>query len=703
MASMKYISTCLLILLTGLFIPVHAQNNPYKIDDSLYPIYQRATKWRTRPQGLLAADTLYIEAVKKKDKKAECLALTIPVYYYYAGNDFNLLRQAATKLKEKARKNDYLQYYYFAWTNEINWSLNHGKTLRALQIAEEMKEQAFKDQHDYGIFSCIRMLGNIYRLRGNEDLSITYYRKALDYMLEHLPEQDPAPLYQNLIRYYRGQKEEGYPKALELAEKGIKEAKTPRSRIGVMLEKSQLLYWMQRVDEFNAYYDECMSLIKRYGIVQNELLRRVHIYKLILNKEYDKAYSAADSVGNPLETFRLRGEISRKAGDYEKAYLYLSLVNSYKDSIGRQIQSSDLAELNAQIGNERMKLEAQALEFKNTELSLQNTQLELEQTKSHAELEQMNAENSKLVLENRNLELARLNVESERQKAILKEQQIVSRHHIVMLSLVLSFFFLFTCFLVFYLYKRRKSMIALREKNDELIIARDRAEESDKMKMVFIQNMSHEIRTPLNAIVGFSQIIAMPDMEVGEEERKEFSMLIQHNSELLTTLVNDVLDLASLESGKYNMRLALHRCNDLCRMAMASVTHRKPDEVRLYFTSDVADDFQLMTDEKRLQQVLINFLTNAEKHTEEGEIHLSCSLAENPGKITFAVADTGPGVPDDKIDTIFERFNKLDEFKQGTGLGLNICRLISERLNGEVRLDRNYTAGARFVFVLPLN
>ncbi len=125
--------------------------------------------------------------------------------------------------------------------------------------------------------------------------------------------------------------------------------------------------------------------------------------------------------------------------------------------------------------------------------------------------------------------------------------------------------------------------------------------------------------------------------------------------------------------------------------------------MKLYFTSDVADDYLIVTDEKRLEQVLINFLTNAEKHTEQGEIHLHCSLSEIAGKITFSVADTGSGIPEDKADSIFERFNKLDAFKQGTGLGLNICRIIAERLNGEVRLDRNYTGGSRFLLILPLN
>ena len=163
-----------------------------------------------------------------------------------------------------------------------------------------------------------------------------------------------------------------------------------------------------------------------------------------------------------------------------------------------------------------------------------------------------------------------------------------------------------------------------------------------------------------------------------------------------------MLDLASLESGKNVMHIASCKCNDVCRAALASVQHRKPSGVNLYFTSEADDDYQLVTDGIRIQQVLINFLTNAEKNTSEGEIHLHCSLSEVSGRVTFSVADTGPGVPADKVDCIFERFIKLDAFKQGTGLGLNICRVIAERLQGEVKYDLNYTRGARFLLILPL-
>ena len=250
------------------------------------------------------------------------------------------------------------------------------------------------------------------------------------------------------------------------------------------------------------------------------------------------------------------------------------------------------------------------------------------------------------------------------------------------------------------LLKRQREKVKL--STQKLATSRINAENAMRAKSVFLSNMSHEIRTPLNAIVGFSQLLSNPDLPLEDEEKLEFSSLVQHNSELLTTLVNDILDLSALESGKYTMNLTSCHCNEMCRLILSTVMDRKAEGVKLYYTSEVADDFQITTDEQRLQQVLINFLTNAEKHTEKGEIHLHCSLTEYPDRITFSVSDTGPGIPADKMDSVFERFKKLDEFKQGSGLGLNICRTIAERLHGEVKVDKSYTNGARFLLILPL-
>ena len=214
--------------------------------------------------------------------------------------------------------------------------------------------------------------------------------------------------------------------------------------------------------------------------------------------------------------------------------------------------------------------------------------------------------------------------------------------------------------------------------------------------------MSHEIRTPLNSIVGFSQLITSPDANLSQEERQDFCHLIQHNSDLLLTLVGDILSAAELESNRYTMKIAPHSCNKLCREAITTVEHRKPEGVKLYYTSEVDDCYELITDGQRVCQILINFLTNAEKHTTQGEIRLHCSLTEHPGYVTFSVTDTGTGIPPEYSETIFERFEKADSFGQGTGLGLNICRLIAERLKGKVLLDKEYKEGARFVFVLPV-
>lgn len=314
----------------------------------------------------------------------------------------------------------------------------------------------------------------------------------------------------------------------------------------------------------------------------------------------------------------------------------------------------------------------------------------------------MNSENNQLQLKNRNLELAQFKAETERKQSLMRAKQAESEHQLMILKFVLTFICFFAATLAFYVYLRRKTVRLLQFKNEELTVARDHAEQADRMKTYFIQNMSHEIRTPLNAIVGFSQILADPDMPLEDEEKKEFSSLVQRNSELLTTLVNDILDLSALQSGKYTMNLASHYCNEMCQTILSTVIHRKPNEVKLYYTSEVPDDFMITTDRQRVQQVLTNFLTNAEKHTEQGEIRLHCSASENPGMITFSVTDTGTGIPADKLDSIFERFKKLDEFKQGSGLGLNICRIIADRLHGEVKVDREYTGGARFLFILPI-
>lgn len=223
---------------------------------------------------------------------------------------------------------------------------------------------------------------------------------------------------------------------------------------------------------------------------------------------------------------------------------------------------------------------------------------------------------------------------------------------------------------------------------------------ANKAKTLFLQNMSHEIRTPLNAMFGFSQLLGMPDGTWSEEEREEYNKFIFNSYNMLDMLIGDILDIADSESGNYHIEMGSVLVNAACRNAMMSVEYRKPSSVKLYYTSEVDDDYTALSDGRRIQQVIINYLTNACKHTSKGEIHLHCSLSEHPGRLTFSVTDTGTGVPADKADFIFNRFTKLDNFVQGSGLGLNICQMVASKMGGEVYLDKSYTGGARFVFVI---
>lgn len=226
---------------------------------------------------------------------------------------------------------------------------------------------------------------------------------------------------------------------------------------------------------------------------------------------------------------------------------------------------------------------------------------------------------------------------------------------------------------------------------------------ANKAKTVFLQNMSHEIRTPLNAMFGFAQLLGLPDGSWTDEEKSQYNTYIINSYNMLDMLIGDIIDTADSASGNYNIVTEDVTVNSVCRNALMSVEYRVPAEVNLSFTSDLSDDHVIRSDGKRIQQVLINYLSNACKHTIQGEIHLHCSTTENPGKLTFSVTDTGEGIPADKADVIFNRFTKLNQFVQGSGLGLHICQTIASKLDGEVSLDTSYTGGARFLFIINCN
>ena len=237
----------------------------------------------------------------------------------------------------------------------------------------------------------------------------------------------------------------------------------------------------------------------------------------------------------------------------------------------------------------------------------------------------------------------------------------------------------------------------LKEANQKVMMA-------NAAKTRFVQNMSHEVRTPLNAIVGFSQLLSLPDGTFTDQEKEEFSGHIINNSKMLTMLLDDILNASAMDSNQYKITLEDSELHFICRSAISSTEHRLQPGVTMTYEPESAEPFNFRTDPRRVQQILINLLTNACKHTQSGSIVLSTSLTAEPGYVTFAVTDTGTGVPPEQAEKIFERFTKLNDFVQGTGLGLSICRDIAGLMGAKVYLDTTWEGpGSRFILSVPVN
>lgn len=245
--------------------------------------------------------------------------------------------------------------------------------------------------------------------------------------------------------------------------------------------------------------------------------------------------------------------------------------------------------------------------------------------------------------------------------------------------------------------KRQREKVKL--STQKLATSRINAENAMRAKSVFLSNMSHEIRTPLNALSGFSSLLTEEGLD--DETRRQCNEVIQQNSELLLKLINDVIDLSSLEFGKLQFCIAQHDAVSICRNVIDTVNKVKQTQAELTFTTEL-EEMPIETDDSRLQQVLINLLINATKFTPQGSIVLKLEK-ETDDTVLFTVTDTGCGIPKDKQANIFQRFEKLNENAQGSGLGLSICQLIIEHIGGQIWIDSEYAEGSRFCFTHPIS
>lgn len=256
-------------------------------------------------------------------------------------------------------------------------------------------------------------------------------------------------------------------------------------------------------------------------------------------------------------------------------------------------------------------------------------------------------------------------------------------------------------YIFIYIMGRRRLIKKIWKRNAELKIALEKADSANLMKTNFIRSMSHEIRTPLNAINGFTQFLCDPEFELSDEEKLDMQKRVTSNTEVITIIINELLEMAAGETGTLDSsEFTPVNINEVCREAKKRVEKHNDHHLQIVFTTELDDDFTIKSNEETILQIMNKITSNAQKFTKEGSIVFHASRHDST--LEISVTDTGIGIPEDKQQSVFDNFVKLDEFSEGVGLGLSISVRLAKSLGGNIYIDSTYKTGSRFVLQLPI-
>ena len=648
---------------------------------------------------------------------AKLSQLLVPVKHYCLHtHDLAAVDRALKPYMLYAKEHNRIEHFYtevsLLTTFLVNSSANYAA---AIDYQTKMLDYAKKHNHLYGIMTGLVSLGNMHRSCFQLVQAIDAYKQALE-----LNKKYPSRFHDIGIDYKRIAEcyfiAINFEKTLEMANLGLALSKSEVSIGGLQCIKALALFMLDRDAEFIKAYNAYKSYTNVALGVSPHMANCVEVMKKI----YDADYAAVDKM---LTHENIGGYITyidvaynKRLKNYPRVLDAMRRYNilAYGESNGAfapgfmqmgSVVTNNLAELDRR----RAANENSRLELTRINLELTKTQLELYLSRDSQLIANTAAESQRLTYNNQRLLARQLSDSLATQRLLRKASLEKAESDRIRFVMSLGAILVVMAFCIMYIIRNnriakqlKRTNINLHRTHHSLSIATAEAMEADRNKTEFMQNMSHEIRTPLNAIVGFTQVLVGDDTPLSTEERLNMTKIVSSNTEVLNNLVNEILDLTSIETDKYVFKKDNVSINSICHRALSAASHLKPKDVSLLFEEQLPNSFCLATDADRVSQVLYNLLTNALKNTTQGSVVLDCTADGNSKKLTLSVTDTGIGVPKDKQKYIFERFSKLDTFKQGVGLGLDICRIIAQKLGGTIDIDPTYTNGARFVFTLPL-
>ena len=576
-------------------------------------------------------------------------ALFERVDHYYKNVIHDSLALIVPEAKAWFGQHGHWKEYYTTWCLYVNDLVWGGKMELGLDEARKMHADAIRRKSDFGLMEAYTAMGIAYHYMGNDDESSHCYDEAL----RLYPEDADQSVKQNIYSYYC---------QVLLDIKAYQKA------------DSVFQHWYDSMQKLSADNPGDPSNIHAHFRFHREYYKMQYALK-----DYRRAAMGLDSMTYWLareddrqlyeaQTARLRAQLSAAQGNFAKAMQYSDSALTLARALDHNTYLYALqqrADMLRQFGHYREALDAY------TDYAQQRDSLI--KADSQQQLNELN----------KRFELDELKAQQER--TAFEQQRTLFR-------MVALFGGLFIAGLALFAVLQLRSARRLR-------VANQRAEESSRMKTDFMRQISHEIRTPLNIVSGFTQILTNPNMELGDEERTDIGQRITESANRITNLVGKMLDLAEA-----NSQTVIERQDDVsaAEVARKAIEESGIGEARhITFTEQLspeAGDIRLETSLRHASRALASLLENAQKFTKEGSVTLS--IARGHKSVDFIVEDTGIGVPTEEAERIFDEFVQLDEYYDGTGIGLTVARSIARRLGGDVRLDTTYTAGARFVLRL---
>jgi len=610
---------------------------------------QKSAETSKTPIGKASAEAKMKEITDTTSEKEK---LRLDMYKYFGVVDSANFFKATEQLKEVCLMENDEKLFYKAWGNEAILTFNHLDRQRGMNIAQEMRDYANKNDSKYGLYTSMQVIGAFLSAQKQTQLAKIELQKALEYHDKYFPDESIAAALMTLSKIshnegdYEGSKQ--YSQRVIDSKDAIMQHKMPAYSMYALsaIAQKDSAAFLDIYEKRKKYAEENNNYIDNY----EELVQMEYF---ILKKRYKEAEKLAMSMKSKSSKYAGLAKIYQQMGDYKKAFYYHVKYKENSDSINNEAMAQRANEYAAEIGLVKAENEAKDLRLSN--------------------------------------------------------QRMKTRFLYISAIILLLFS-------IFFFYRRRKQILKLRKINKQLEEtgeqlkiseqkehkARLEAERALRVKRNFLNNISHEMRTPLNSISGFSQILTEMGDQLPKEEKKELNGRINESTETLTDIVDKMIELShydTMESVDKNDNVSPAI---ICQKAAEEWQEKAKPGVKVLTVNNLPEGYTIKSNAKCIEKILSHLLDNATKFTDSGKIALQTDICpDNENCVVISVADTGTGIPKEKQEDIFELFSDTGEQVKTTGMGLSICQTICRLLNGSIHLDTDYTNGCRIVVNIP--